>query len=78
MTGLGQADLQRTPGSEVRKVAIARAIWETTTVSQAWLAKHLWMNSAADVSQQLRRSEADGRAAELPKPLRLWLHSGKT
>ena len=75
--GLGEADLQQSPGSEIRKVAIARTIWESTTVSQSWLATHLGMRSAANVSQQLRRWDANATEKELPKALRLWLHSFK-
>jgi hypothetical protein len=55
-TGLGSGDLARLPGSDERKVAIAREIWEKTTVNMNWIAEKLWM-SAANVSQQLGRAK---------------------
>jgi putative transposase len=47
--------VDRLPGSDKRKVAIAATILNETTVSQGWVAKHLQMKSAANVSQQLTR-----------------------
>jgi hypothetical protein len=47
----------RLPGSEPRKVAVARFIGEKTTVPQSWIAEKLVMGSPANVSQQLRRSD---------------------
>jgi REP element-mobilizing transposase RayT len=42
-------------GSDVRKVALAKLVWEKTTVSQGWIATRLAMGSPANVSQALRR-----------------------
>jgi REP element-mobilizing transposase RayT len=52
---LTSEELARLSGSDPRKVALASEIWEQTTVSQAWLAEHLFMRSAANASQQIRR-----------------------
>ena len=54
--GLTAGELKRSPGSDPRKVALARLLWERTTVSQGWIAERLRMGSAANVSQQIRRS----------------------
>ena len=54
--GLEKSDLERLPGSDARKVEIARAVWEQTTVSMGWIAERLRMRSAANVSQILRRA----------------------
>ena len=75
--GLEENEMNRFPGSEPRKVAIARAIWERTTVPQGWLGERLWMGSAANVSQQLRRSHLKVKAEDLPRPLQNWLASVK-
>jgi len=52
---LEEAELQRLPGSEPRKVRIARAVRQQTTVSLAWIAARLRMRSAGNVCQCLRR-----------------------
>jgi REP element-mobilizing transposase RayT len=54
--GLDARELARTKGSDPRKVALAKLLWERTTVGQGWLAERLQMGSAANVSQQLRRA----------------------
>jgi hypothetical protein len=70
---LGAEEARWLPGSEARKVEIARTIWQMTTVSQSWLAKHLGMGSAANVSQQLRRRAAAAPRAKLPSALQKWV-----
>ncbi len=45
-------------GTDPRKIAIAVNLWQNTTASQAWIADHLQMKSAANVSQILRRHKA--------------------
>ena len=57
-------ELVRLPGSDPRKVALASAIWEQTTVSQAWLAEHLHLRSAANASQQIRRYRQAQRGSQ--------------
>jgi REP element-mobilizing transposase RayT len=75
--GLGAEEIRRLPGSDVRKVSVARAIWESTTVSQSWLAEHLGMSSAANVSQLLCRARHGSLEARLPPALRRWVKSVK-
>ena len=53
--GLRRADLERLPGSNPQKVAIAERLHRETTVSQRWIAERLRMGSAGNVSQQLYR-----------------------
>ena len=54
--GLTTKDLWSLPGSDSRKVEIAKQVWEQTTAGQAWIAERLQMKSAANVSQILRRA----------------------
>jgi REP element-mobilizing transposase RayT len=63
----------RPPGSDLRKVTIARVIWEQTTVSMSWLAQHLHphLRNAANASQQIRRARQTPPKTA-PK-LRQWL-----
>ena len=68
---LDAASLRELPGSDARKVAIARLIWETTTVDMTWIADNLEMCSAANASQQIRRHRNHPPA--LPKDLRKWI-----
>jgi hypothetical protein len=75
--GLDWRNLQRLSGSDARKVAIARAIWEQTVLPQTWLAERLRMRSAANVSQQLRRHRAHAKRSELPLSLQKWSSSVK-
>lgn len=74
--GLKEADLGRLNGSDPRKVALARWLWERTTISQGWLAEKLHMRSAANVSQQIRR--ARNRDRVLPGSLKQFLSSVRT
>jgi putative transposase len=69
--GLEKRELRRLPGSDGRKVAIGRRIWERTTVSMNWISEHLAMKSAANASQALRRKEV--KPGTLPKQLREWI-----
>ena len=62
--GLGQEEIAKKPGSDERKVAIARLIWERTAVSQGWIAFELGMRTGANVSQQIKRSKG-GKADKL-------------
>lgn len=73
--GLSEEDLAALKGSDPRKLALARLLWTRTTVSQEWIAKKLWMRSAANVSQQLRRMSPKENAARLPKDLRSFLEN---
>jgi REP element-mobilizing transposase RayT len=71
--GLDQRQLERSPGSDPRKIALAQLLWRRTTISQGWLAERLAMRSAANVSQQLRRASAARLNPQLPKALRTFL-----
>jgi hypothetical protein len=52
-------------------VAVARAVWEQTTVDTTWLAEHLHLRSAANASQQIRRHRQ--QPPELSKDLQRWM-----
>ena len=67
--GLNEKELLRTPGSDLRKIALAQLLWRRTTVSQVWLAERLAMRSAANVSQLLRRAGSKRIDRKLPKRL---------
>ena len=54
--GLSEEELPDLPGSDERKLKIAAEVRGNTAVSMSWIAKRLQMRSAANVSQQLRRS----------------------
>jgi hypothetical protein len=69
--GIQSQDLAALKGSDARKVAIARKIRQRTTVNMSWIAQHLCMRSAANVSQQLCRKPAPVQA--MPKRLKQWL-----
>ena len=72
-TGVDLEEFRALRGSDPRKVALARLLWEHTTVRQEWIAERLGMGSAANVSQQIRRVKATKAPLKLPKPLRLFL-----
>ena len=55
-SGLRESELEALPGSDARKVRIARAVRAQTTVSMGWIAERLRMRSAANVSQILKRT----------------------
>jgi hypothetical protein len=61
MAGLGRADLRELRANDPRKVRIARQIWKETTVSQSWIAEHLAMRNAANVSLSLHRQAGSGK-----------------
>lgn len=69
---LKSPDLPRLKGSDARKVAIARVIWQNTSVQMGWIAEKLVMKSASNVSQQLRRWAIQPRTRTLPKSLARW------
>ena len=69
--GLSEAELKTLPGSDARKVAVAKVVWEQTTVGLKWLAVHLHMRSAANASQQIRRHRQ--QSPTLPKAMQRWV-----
>ncbi len=75
VAGLSEAALKKLPGSDPRKVAIARLIWEQTAVGMAWLAAHLHLRSAANASQQIRRHRQ--QPPKLSKARQRWMLQSK-
>jgi putative transposase len=73
--GLSTSELSRLKGSDPRKLALARLLWQNTTVSQGWLAEKLHLRSAANVSQQLRHLDVKRLRASLPPKLKAFLES---
>lgn len=73
--GLSENDLKSLPGSEARKVAVARVLWERTTVDMKWLALRLHLRSAANASQQIRRHRQ--QPPSLPKGLQQWINQSR-
>ena len=71
VAGLSEAALKKLPGSDARKVAVARVVWEQTTVDMTWLAGHLHLRSAANASQQIRRHRQHPQ--KMSKPLQRWM-----
>jgi REP element-mobilizing transposase RayT len=71
VAGLSEAALKKLPGSDARKVAVARVVWEQTTVDMTWLAVHLHLRSAANASQQIRRHRQ--HPPPLSKALQRWI-----
>ncbi len=61
----------RLSGGEPSKVDIARVIWEKTSVNLNWIAENLAMKSAANASQQIRRSRY--QEPRLPKAVNKWI-----
>lgn len=66
---LGENEIKTRPGSDERKVAIAKLIWERTTVSQGWIAEQLGMRSGENVSQQINRTSETKAEKQLRKAL---------
>lgn len=52
---LDQSELETLRPGDPRKLALARLVWENTTVSQRWIAERLFMRNAATVSLLLHR-----------------------
>ncbi len=75
--GLDARQLAVLPGSDVRKVALAKLVWENTTVSQGWIAQRLKMASPANVSQALRRLTWEEISKKLPTELRDFIDQAK-
>ncbi|MDI1310912.1 transposase [Prosthecobacter sp.] len=71
--GLRTDELSGLKGSDIRKVALAGLLWRRTVASQEWIAERLFMKSAANVSQQLRRQDRNKVQGLLPKALKVFL-----
>jgi REP element-mobilizing transposase RayT len=74
--GLTEQELKISRGSDARKVSVAWAIARSTTISQGWIANRLNMHSAANVSQQIRRFEANLNS-QSDSRIRSWIKSVK-
>ena len=74
---IGGSGPHRTKGTSLRKVALAGLLWRHTTVSQSWLVEKMHLQSAANVSQLLRRTAPQVLKNEraLPAALRVFLKS---
>ena len=73
VAGLSPDDLAGLKGSDPRKLVLAKLLWQRTVVSQEWIAEKLWMRSAANVSQQVRRMDDGAVEAKVPAAMRAWL-----
>jgi len=51
-------------------VLLAGLLWKKTTVSQAWIAEHLGMKNAADLSSVIQRVDLSRSEKKVPKTLR--------
>jgi hypothetical protein len=47
-------------------VLLAGSLWKKTTVSQAWIAEHLGMKNAANVSRVIHRMELSQLQEKVP------------
>lgn len=70
--GLDERGLAKTPKGDQRKVAIAWAICERTTVRQDWIAARLHLKSASNVSQRVRQYREKNDPTRT-KEERIWL-----
>jgi putative transposase len=80
LAGMSGAELEKLPGSDLRKVALAELIASKTTVSMRWISEALKMRSATNVSQQIRRFRhaekfhlTEKISRSLPRELKKWL-----
>jgi putative transposase len=69
--------VSRAPGSDPRKVALARLLWERTTGGQSWIAERFRMGTGANVRQQIGRAKSQKKRAKLPKGFRAYLKAVK-
>jgi putative transposase len=67
--GLNAVELKRLPGSDGRKAALAELLWSRTTVSQEWLAERLYLKSASNACQVIRRYKKQREKVSLPRAL---------
>jgi hypothetical protein len=69
VAGLAKQDLAGHRCTEPRKVLLTGLLWKKTTVSQAWIAEHLGMKNAANVSRVVHRMDAARLKAKVPREL---------
>jgi len=63
-------ELTEYPCTEPRKVMLAGLLWKKTTVSQSWIAEHLGIKNAANVSRVIHRMGLSGIEEKVPATLR--------
>ena len=57
---MSEESLAQTLGSDPRKAALAKVLWNNTIVSQTWIARRLEMCSAANVGRILHKWDSQG------------------
>ena len=67
--GMSEESLAQTLGSDPRKAALAKVLWNNTIVSQTWIARRLEMCSAANVGRILHKSDWQGLKPRLDNQL---------
>ena len=55
--------------TEPRKVLLAGLLWKKTTMSQSWIAEHLGMKNAANVSRVIHRMDLSRMEKKVPETL---------
>jgi hypothetical protein len=74
VAGLAKEELAGHRCTEPRKVLLAGLLWKKTTVSQAWIAGHLGMKNAANVSRVIHRMDLSRLENKVPEEL--WRFAG--
>ena len=59
--------------TEPRKVLLAGLLWKKTTMSQSWIAEHLGMKNAANVSRVIHRMDLLRIEKKVPTKLRCFV-----
>ena len=67
--GLDRQDLKALPGSDARKVALAKFLRERTTVSLEWVARALCMGGAANAGHYVRTRPWKSVRRKIPKAM---------
>jgi putative transposase len=70
VAGLAKEELAGHRCTEPRKVLLAGLLWKKTTVSQAWIAEHLGMKNAANVSRVIHRMDLSRLENKVSEELR--------
>jgi REP element-mobilizing transposase RayT len=70
--GWDAAEMKGLRGGDMHRLLLAELIKQQTSVSQKWIAEHLSLKSAGNVSQQLRRLRLEMRPRLDPQSLKRW------
>lgn len=70
---LSDDDLAGFGCTEPRKVLLAALLWKKTSVSQAWIAEHLCMKNAANVSRVVHRMDQAQLVEKVSKEMRRFI-----